>query len=163
VRALRHPAAGLAPIAAVVVALLVAGPAHAARLHVFSAAYAGTGSGHVSGKTASGSATLRGSGRPIGASTLSGSATGTFTSPSCVVFSGRARLTGRHGTLRLSVQRGQACASGSGGSRVSFFGSARIVGATGDFAGARGTLSFHGSYSRATRAVTVSFGGRIRY
>jgi hypothetical protein len=65
--------------------------------------------------------------------------------------------------LRLAVSVAQACAGGSGGSRVSFSGTARVVGATGAFAGARGTLSFHGTYTRSTRAVTVSFGGRIRY
>jgi hypothetical protein len=37
------------------------------------------------------------------------------------------------------------------------------VGSTGAFAGARGTLSFHGTYARSTRAVTVSFRGRIKY
>jgi hypothetical protein len=132
-------------------------------MHSFSATYAGTGSGHVSGKTASGSATIHGRGRPVGASTLSGSATGSFTSSSCVTFSGRARLTGRHGSLRLAARGAEACASGSGGARVSFSGTARVVGATGAFAGARGTLSFRGTYVRATRAVTVSFGGRLRY
>jgi hypothetical protein len=80
-----------------------------------------------------------------------------------VVFNGRARLTGRRGSLRLAVHQGHACASGSGGSRVSFSGTARVVGATGAFAGARGTLFVHGTYTRATSAVTVSFRGRIRY
>src|SRR5690242_15747194 len=103
VRALRHPAARLAPVAAAatVAALLVAGSARAARMHAFSARYAGTGSGHVSNGKASGSATIHGTGRPIGAGTLTGSATGTFTTATCVVFSGRARLAGRHGSLRL--------------------------------------------------------------
>jgi hypothetical protein len=150
-----------AAAAATVLALLVAGPVRAARIHSFSATYKGTGSGHASGKTASGSAVIRGTGRPIGASTLSGSAAGTFTSSTCVVFSGRARLTGRRGSLRLAVRRAQACAGSA--DHVSFSGTARVVGANGAFAHARGTLSFHGAYDRATSGVTVSFRGRIKY
>ena len=150
-------------MAVIVGALFVAGPVRAARVHSFWATYSGTGSGHASGKTASGSASLRGTGRPIGKGTLSGSASGTFTSSTCVVFDGRARLTGRRGFLRLAVHRAQACASGSGGNHVSFSGTARVVGATGAFARARGTLSFHGTYARATGAVTVSFRGRLKY
>jgi hypothetical protein len=132
-------------------------------MHAFSARYAGTGSGHVSNGKASGSATIRGTGRPIGAGTLKGSATGTFTSSTCVVFSGRAVLTGRRGSLRIVVHRASACASGPGGKLVAFSGTARVVGSTGVFARASGTLSFHGTYARGTRSVTVSFRGRIRY
>jgi hypothetical protein len=132
-------------------------------LHAFSARYAGTGSGHVSNGKASGSATIRGTGRPIGVGTLTGSATGTFTTQTCVVFGGRAKLTGPHGSLRLVVHRGVACASGPGAKLVAFSGTARVVGSTGVFGRASGTLSFHGTYARGTRAVTVSFRGRIKY
>ena len=60
-KALRHPAARFVPVAAAatVVALLVAGPVRAARVHAFSATYKGTGSGHANGKTASGSAAAK--------------------------------------------------------------------------------------------------------
>lgn len=132
-------------------------------MHAFSARYAGTGSGHVSNGKASGSATIHGTGRPIGAGTLTGSATGTFTTATCVVFSGRARLAGRHGSLRLVVHGARACASEPGAKTVSFSGTTRVVGSTGVFAHAGGTLSFHGTYVQATRAVTVSFRGRIKY
>jgi hypothetical protein len=146
-----------------VAALLVAGSAEAARTHAFSARYAGTGSGHVGNGKASGSAAIRGSGRPIGAGTLTGSATGTFTTQTCVVFSGRARLTGRRGSLRLVVHGARACASEPGARLVSFSGTAKVVGSTGVVGRASGMLSFHGTYETATRAVTVSFSGRLKY
>jgi hypothetical protein len=115
----------------------------------------------VAGTTASGSATLSGRGRPIGASTLRGSATGTVTSATCVAFNGTAVLRGRAGTIRLSARQGHAC--GADGAEVTFAGTARVVGGTSSFAGARGTLSFTGSYTSSTRAVTITLTGRIRY
>src|SRR5690349_1014977 len=163
--ALRHPAAGLTLVAAVAAAAALLGPAsaRAARMHAFSARYAGTGSGHVGNGKASGSATIRGTGTPIGAGTLTGSATGTFTSATCVVFSGRARLVGRHGSLRLVVRGARACASEPGARLVSFSGTARVASSSGVFGRASGTLSFHGTYVQETHAVTVSFRGRIKY
>ena len=132
-------------------------------MHAFSARYAGTGSGHVENGKASGSATIRGTGRPIGSGTLTGSATGTFTTASCVVFNGRARLAGPHGSLRLVVRGARGCATEPGAKLVSFSGIARVARSTGIFGRASGTLSFHGTYVQATHAVTVSFKGRIKY
>jgi hypothetical protein len=145
------------------VALLVVGQAGAAQSHAFTASYSGTGSGQVSGKNAFGRAALSGRGRPVGRGTLSGSATGTFTSATCVAFSGKATLKGPRGSLRLAASRAQACASGGGSDRVFFSGRARIVGGTSAFAGAEGIVSFSGTYVRSTSAVSVSFRGRIAY
>ena len=131
--------------------------------HRFSAAYAGTGVGAVSGTTASGTATLAGRGRLIGPSTLTGSGHGTLTSSTCVVFSGKATLKGRSGSIRISTRGAKACAAGADSNDVSFSGQAKVVGGTSAFAGARGTLSFTGRYVRSTNAVTISLKGRITY
>jgi len=142
---------------------MAAAQAGAARTRSFTASYAGTASGHVSGKTAAGSASLPGRGRPIGRGSLTGSGSGTFTSSTCLTFSGRVTLSGGRGSLRLRVRNAQACASAGNASRVSFSGKARVVGGTSAFAGARGMLSFSGTYARPTGAVSVSFRGRITY
>jgi hypothetical protein len=136
--------------------------ASAGRDHHFSASYTGLGQGEASGTTASGSAKLRGRGRPIGRGTLRGSAHGTFTSQTCVTFSGRAVISGTKGSLRLVTRNAHACAAG-GGNNVSFSGRATVTGGTATFAGARGRLSFRGSFDRASGKVTISLSGLIRY
>jgi hypothetical protein len=132
------------------------------RDHRFSATYAGHGRGEASGTRASGSATLRGRGRLIGRGTMSGSAHGTFTSQTCVTFSGKAVLRGKTGSLRLRARHAQACATG-GGNSVSFSGTATVTGGAVTFAGARGRLSFRGTFDRTTGSVKVSLSGVIRY
>ena len=150
-------------LAAACVLVSTACPATAATGHRFTAAYTGHGSGQASGSTASGSATAAGSGNLIGAGTLTGSGSGTFTSPSCVAFSGTATLKGPHGTVTLHARRGSACAEAADASSVSFSGSAAVTGGTGTFAGARGVLSFVGSFTSQSGSVRVSFSGRLRY
>jgi hypothetical protein len=93
---------------------------------------------------------------------MSGSAHGTFTSQTCVTFSGRAVLRGKAGSLRLAARRAHACAAGNGNS-VYFSGTATVTGGTATFAGARGRLSFRGSFDRATGSVMVSLSGVNRY
>jgi hypothetical protein len=132
------------------------------RDHRFSATYAGHGQGSTSGTSASGSATLRGRGRLIGRGTMSGSAQGTFTSQTCVTFSGKATLRGKTGSLRLRTRNAQACAPGTGNS-VSFSGTATVTGGTAAFAGARGRLSFKGTFDRTAGSVKISLSGVIRY
>jgi hypothetical protein len=151
--------ARLAPLGAAAAAGLLLGSASgAAQTQVFTASYSGSGSGYVSGKKVAGGATLSGRGRLIGRSTLSGSAVGDLTSPSCATFGGRATLRGTRGSLRLAVQSAHAC---NAGDRVSFSGRARVVSGSKAFVGARGALSFSGTYVRSTGAVSISFRGRI--
>jgi len=132
------------------------------RDHRFSATYNGHGQGEASGTSASGSAALRGRGRPIGRGTMSGSAQGTFTSKTCVIFSGKAVLRGTMGSIRLRARRAHACAGG-GGNSVSFSGTATVTGGTDTFGGAQGRLSFTGTFDRTTGSVKVSLSGVIRY
>ena len=93
---------------------------------------------------------------------MSGSGHGTFTSQTCVTFSGRAVLRGKTGSLRLRARRARAC-SGSGGKRVAFSGTATVAGGTAAFAGGRGRLAFRGSFDRTTGSVKISLSGVIRY
>jgi len=130
------------------------------RDHRFSATYNGHGHGETSGTSASGSAALRGRGRPIGRGTMSGSAQGTFTSKTCVTFSGKAVLRGTMGSIRLRARRAHACATGNS---VSFSGTATVTGGTDTFGGAQGRLSFRGTFDRTTGSVKVSLSGVIRY
>jgi hypothetical protein len=143
-----------------VLATAVIGTAAGTRTREFVAVYTGHGTGQVSGTSASGQATAVGSASFIGKGTLAGSAIGTFTSQTCVVFSGSATLSGSSGTLRLAAHNANACASGDASS-VSFSGSAAIKGGTGTLAGAHGTLSFTGTYTAQTGGVTITFRGRI--
>jgi hypothetical protein len=138
--------AGLA--ASATVATIAAPVALAARNHAFSATYVGHGRGAVSGTSASGTATATGRGSIIGRGTLIGSARGVFISQRCVVFRGRAVLKGRRGSIRLVTRRARACAGSTDANDVSFSGSAQITGGTSILAGARGTLSFIGTYLR---------------
>jgi len=144
-------------------AAIVAPVALPAKKHAFTASYAGHGSGEVSGTTASGIATATGRGRIIGAGTLTGSASGVFTSQTCVVFSGTAILKGSSGSITVAAHGAQACAGSTDANNVSFSGRGKVTGGTSTFAGARGTLSFTGTYLRQTGAVTISFRGQITF
>lgn len=156
-------------VPALILGVLVTGTLAAAPValsatsHRFTARYVGRGIGAVSGTSASGSATMVGRGMSIGRGTLSGSARGTFTSKTCVVFSGTAVLKGTAGSIRLSARRARACASGTNPARVSFSGTANVSHGTARFRGARGTVSFHGTYARDTGAVTISLTGTLTY
>ena len=144
-------------------AALIAPAARAATSHAFTASYSGTGAGQARSTRVSGHATATGRGKLIGSSTLAGSASGVVTSPICVKFSGRAVLAGKTGKIKLAASNAQACSTSADASSVAFSGTARVTGGTGKFAGASGTLSFHGRYVRQTGAVTIGFRGRITY
>jgi hypothetical protein len=145
------------------VALVATPVALSAKSHRFTASYSGKGHGAVIGTIASGSATLVGRGKPIGRGTLKGSARGVFTSRTCIRFSGTAVLNGTAGSFRLSTHRGRACASGTNPNRVSFSGTAKVSRGTRRFRGARGIVSFHGTYARESGAVTISLTGKLTY
>lgn len=153
--------ARLAPLgAAAAASFLVVGAAGAAQTQTFTASYTGTASGYASGSKVFGTGTMSGRGRLIGRSTLKGFGVGNLTSSGCGTFGGRVTLKGARGSLRLKMHSAQACA---GADSVSFSGRARVVGGTRAFAGARGALRFTGTYTRSTRAVSVSLRGRISY
>ncbi len=145
------------------VALSATSVADAARVHAFRAKYTGTGSGQATARGASGHASGSGTGNVIGPSRFSGAATAVVQSQSCVVFNGKLTMKGRGGRIVLSAHGGHACTSGPTGANVAFSGTATVTDGTGRFAGARGTLSFTGSYVKETGSVTISFKGRVSY
>lgn len=151
----------VASLSAVATASALAAPtAPAASGHRFKATYTGQASGQVNGSEASGNATATGRGKLIGASTLRASGQGLL-SGECVDFTGTVLLKGRPGAIRLALRGGHACADAA--SRASFSGRAKVIRGTATFAGARGKLSFTGTYDVRTRVVTISFSGRISY
>jgi hypothetical protein len=164
VKALSRLAARLAPLgAAAAAALLVVAAAGAGQAQTFTASYSGTASGYVSGVKAFGTGTMSGRGRLIGRSRLKGFGIGDLTSPGCATFGGRATLNGARGSLRLKMHSAHACAGDSAADSISFHGRAQVVGGTKAFAGAAGALRFTGTYTRSTRAVSVTVRGRISY
>ena len=59
--------------------------------------------------------------------TLTGSASGVFTSQTCVVFSGRGVLRGSVGAIRLVAHNARACAGGTDANDIAFSGSAKVT------------------------------------
>jgi len=147
---------------ALVTAATLAPVAPAARSHVFEATYVGHGSGQSSGGHASGRGSATGSGNVIGRSTLSGTGAGPITSPACLSFDGTAVMRGSAGAIRVATKGAQACVPTTGGN-VSFSGRASVTRGTARFAGARGTLTFHGVYDAQTQSITITFRGRVSY
>jgi hypothetical protein len=155
---------GGAVLAAAALAALAPVPAAAGgRKHTLRANYSGTATGQASAAGASGSATAHGSGNLVGRGTLVGSGSGTFTSQTCVVFSGKAVLTGPAGTVELTASGARACVASATAGSVSFSGSAKVARGTKTFAGANGTLAFKGTFDRQAGTITVSFRGKIAY
>jgi hypothetical protein len=94
---------------------------------------------------------------------MTGSASGTFTSPTCVSFSGTATLKGAHGSITLGAHDAKACAGSTDSADVGFSGNASVTSGTAAFAGAHGMLAFRGTYTQATAEVTITLRGRIIY
>lgn len=149
-------AAGFGAVSALAPAALTASS------HAFEVTYRGKGHGQVSRTGASGSATGVGRGKPIGRSTLTGSARGVFTSSSCVTFRGSAVLKGATGTIRLAAHGVKVCPP-SVAATVGFSGTARVTGGTAKFAGAAGTLRYMGRYVGQDGTLTITFKGHITY
>jgi hypothetical protein len=97
-----------------------------------------------------------GTGTRLGSSTMTGKGAGTAAS-SCDPFSGTGSLSGAGSKLLLKVvssSKTQACAAGDAApTLVTVNGVAVVTGGTGKYKGAKGTLTFKGSFSiQATTA-----------
>jgi hypothetical protein len=154
---------GLRMLAAAATVLVLAPGALGASGHALTASYAGTVTAETSGASASATATATGRGSPLGAGTLTGSAHGAFTSGTCAVFAGTAVLAVPSGSITLRGRQASACGGGSGAVDGSFSGRATVTGGTGTFAGARGTVSFRGTYDGRTGRLAISLRGRVSY
>jgi hypothetical protein len=142
------------------VCVATASASPSARSPRITATDGGTAAGQADGGNAEGTAIATGRGRLIGASTFKGTARGTY-GGQCLTLTGTALLRGRPGAIRLVVSEAQACAATA--ESVSFSGSAKVTRGTSTFAGARGKLTFKGTYVAANGALTISFRGRITY
>src|SRR5580765_3376849 len=137
--------------------------AHAASGHVLKATYSGHATGQAAGTHVAGRASATGRGTVIGRSKLSGSGAGTLTSTGCMSFNGKAVLKGAAGSIKVAASAAQACLPTGSATSVGFAGRVRVTGGTARFAGARGTLRFHGVYNTQTDALTISFKGTVTY
>jgi hypothetical protein len=154
-------------VAAAVVAAAAVAPAYAPASPAAHAAKTVKFSGKYSGKTA---VTIKGSSIKIASVNGSGSGTdglnkltgsnGTgHTSGTCGFFSGTAKISGSGGSLTLAVK---SSSKGCGEGNVkSVSGSATVTGGSGKLSGAKGTLSFSGSYNKSAGTFTVTISGSV--
>ena len=138
-------------------AAVSAAPVAGAEGHRFTAVYRGHGRAARRGRVRPGTATASGRSNLLGPGTLSGSARGTVTSETCVVFElDERRFAARRPRSTLTARDAKACAAGSDVSTVSFSGTAKVTGA--------GLLAYgrpwhpvlQGTYVRQTGVVTIS-------
>jgi hypothetical protein len=157
-------------VAAIVVAAAVAAAvipgyapaspvAHAAKTVKFSGKYSGRASVTVKGSAIKISS-VSGSGSGTDSLTkLTGSNGTGHTSGTCGFFSGPASISGSGGSLTLAVK---SSSKGCGESNVkSVSGSATVSSGSGKLRGAKGTLSFSGSYNKSSGSFSVTISGTL--
>jgi hypothetical protein len=152
--------AAAAVAAAVVPAYAPAsGVAHAASTVKFSGKYSGKASVTVKGSAIKISSVSGSGSGTDGLSKLSGRNGTGHTSGTCGFFSGPASISGSGGSLTLSVN---STSKGCGESNVkSVSGTAKVTGGSGKLKGAKGTLSFSGSYNKSAGTFSVTISGTV--
>jgi hypothetical protein len=156
--------AGASLVGGLAVAAAVVGTAAGAS-HAFRASYTGTVTEKVDGQAVTATPRGKGTGTPIGKSTLTGIVSATTANPPCSPLNGPGTLAGTAGKLKvklLATSRGCA-ASEEDRDNISFSGSAKVTGGTGKFRAARGTLRFTGHYNRANGSFNVKLSGTLKY
>ena len=152
---------------AAVVAALVAGSAlaastTAAKVVPFTGKYAGTASAKVTQQVADISATGKGTGTLLGASTITGAGKGDASVQPCVPFTGPGSLVGSNGTkLRFTIVPGSQGCGDEGGHVFSVVGHAKVLGGSGKYAKARGTLKVTGVFDRDAGTFSIKFTGSL--
>lgn len=159
------PAVVTAIVAAALVAAALpgyapaAGVAHAAGAIKFSGKYSGKASVTVTGSSIKISSVSGSGSGTDGLSKLTGSNGTGHTSGTCGFFSGPASISGSGGSLTLAVN---STSKGCGESNVkSVSGTASVSGGSGKLKGAKGTLSFSGSYNKSAGTFTVTISGSL--
>ncbi len=133
--------------------------AHAASTVKFSGKYSGKASVTVKGSAIKISSVSGSGSGTDGLSKLTGSNGSGHTSGTCGFFSGPASISGSGGSLTLAVN---STSKGCGESNVkSVSGTATVSGASGKLKGAKGTLSFSGSYNKSAGTFTVTISGSL--
>jgi hypothetical protein len=147
------------------VAAVVVGSALGSSSSAFVASYRGTVTEKVVGQTVTTVPRGKGTGTPIGKSTLTGTVTATTANPPCSPLRGPGTLAGKAGKLKVTLQpTARACAAGEDDQdNISFSGTAKINNGTGKFRGAKGTLRFSGHYDRSSGAFNVKLKGTLKY
>jgi hypothetical protein len=154
----------LALVGGLALASAVVGTATAGS-HAFTATYSGLVTEKVNGQDVTATPRGKGTGTPIGKSSLTGTVFATTANPPCSPLNGPGTLAGAAGKLKvklLPTSRGCA-ASEDDTSNISFSGSAKVIGGTGKFRAARGTLRFSGHYDRSTGSFSVKLKGTLKY
>jgi hypothetical protein len=147
------------------VAAVVVGTALGSSSSAFVASYRGTVTEKVVGQTVTAVPRGKGTGTPIGKSTLTGTVKGTTANPPCSPLNGPGTLAGKTGKLKVTLQpTSRACAAGEDDQdSISFSGTAKINNGTGKFLRAKGTLRFSGHYDRSSGAFNVKLKGTLKY
>ncbi len=150
-------AAAVAP--AVLPSYAPASPVAQASTVRFSGRYSGRASVSVKGSAIKISSVSGSGSGTDGLNKLTGSNGTGHTSGTCGFFSGPASISGSGGSLTLAVK---STSKGCGESNVkSVSGSATVSGGSGKLKGAKGTLSFAGSYNKSAGTFTVTISGSV--
>ena len=160
------PAVFTAIVAAAAVAAAVvpsyapaSGAAHAAATVKFSGKYSGKASVTIKGSAIKISSVSGSGSGTDGLNKLTGSNGTGHTSGTCGFFSGPASISGSGGSLTLAVN---STSKGCGESNVkSVSGTAKVSNGSGKLKGAKGTLSFSGSYNKSAGSFTVTISGSL--
>lgn len=153
-----------APAAVVMAFALVAGSAVAgsAKKVPFTAKYTGTAVTKVTNNIAAISATGKGTGTFVGASSISGLGTADTSVQPCVPFTGTGLITGTGGTkLSFKVTPGSTGCGDEQGEVFSISGHATVIKGTGKLVKAKGTLKLTGVYDRTAGTFSVKFFGSL--
>jgi hypothetical protein len=78
----------------------------------------------------------------------------------CGFFKGAATITGKKGSIHLYLSESKTKACGKGNS-IAVRGSASVKGGSGKYKKAKGSLSFSGTFNKATGAFSVKFTGKV--
>jgi hypothetical protein len=131
----------------------------------FNATYAGRVTEKVSGTAVTASATGKGKGTLVKASSITGVVHASTANPPCSPFNGPGSIKSAAGIIKLKVLPvSRGCAAGSDDQdNISLSGSAKVLGGTKKFKRAKGTLRFTGHYDRAEGKFTVRLRGKLTY
>jgi plastocyanin len=140
----------------------LAGTTSAGNKLPFKASYAGQATVKVTGNVADISAKGAGTGTLIGKGTISGTGTGDSSQQPCVPWTGTGVMTGVEKTrLFFKILPGSQGCGDAQGEVFSILGKASVARATGQLAGAKGTLKVTGVYDRGKGTFSARFTGTL--
>jgi len=129
---------------------------------VFTGSYSGQASSEVNGNTATIAANGTGTGKLIGAGTITGSGTADSSQQPCPPFGGTGAIKGAKGTILFKVVSGAKGCGDEGGHTFSLVGYLALTKATGALAKAKGQLRFTGTYSHDDGTFAIKLNGTLK-